>query len=253
MKVHFYHVGGACFVLKIDEDLLISCDPALSPAGTEYHFKSFSSIRVNPPIYEQNLFDSINIWLISHAHEDHIDEYGIRHIADGSTVVAPKKAGALLDNHQDVLTADWNDKITFSKQGYTVEITVIPAYHGNNFIMRTIVGKVNGYFIRLSKGTVVRTVYVTSDTVYHPAILRIVNKLGPIDLLIPNLGEVSPDTFGGPLTMSVKMLNMFVEQLKPKLIIPIHIDDFSHYTTTKTQVREMGFNIVDQGSWFQVF
>ncbi|MDQ0195677.1 MBL fold metallo-hydrolase [Paenibacillus wynnii] len=252
MEMQFYHVGGACFVLKMDQDLLISCDPALSPEGTEYQFKSFSSVRVRPPIYEQELLDQVNIWLITHVHEDHIDDYGIRSIAEDSTIVTHKKAEALFANHKEVLTVDWNDTKVLNKDGYVIEVTTIPAYHGNNFIMRSMVGRVNGYFIRITKGEEKRTIYITSDTVFHPRIVNMVSELGPIDLMIANLGEVSPDKFGGPLTMSVVMLNRMVEQLKPSTVIPIHINDFSHYTTTEDQVTGMGFNVVDQGLWIKV-
>ena len=252
MEIQFYYVGGACFVLKVDNELLISCDPALSPAGTEYQFKSFTSVRVKPPIYEEGLFDRVNIWLITHAHDDHIDEYGIQNMVAGSTVVANKKVGSLFLNDHNVLSTNWNETKVLSKEGYNIEITTIPAYHGNNFLMRSIVGRVNGYFLRISKGGVIRTIYITSDTVFHPRIIGKVSSLGPIDLMIANLGEVSPDKFGGPLTMSVSMLKRMVDRLRPSTVIPIHINDFSHYTTTDAEVREMGFNVVDQGCWIQM-
>jgi L-ascorbate metabolism protein UlaG (beta-lactamase superfamily) len=252
MKIEFYHVGGACFVLNIDDKVKIACDPALSLAGTEYQFKSFTSTRVKPPIYEDGLFDDVNLWLITHVHEDHIDQRGIGHISPASTVITHKKAAPMLGNHQRMWMAEWNESKTLTINGYQVEVTIVPAFHGNNFIMRKLIGSVNGYFLRISLGNTVRTVYVTSDTVYHARVVQTARKLGAVDLLIANLGEVLPDKFGGPITMSIPMLQKMVERLRPAKVIPIHINDFSHYTTVPEEVQRQGFPIIDQGRWVHV-
>ena len=252
MKMELYHVGGACFVLNIDGKLKIACDPALSPVGTEYPFKSFTSTRTKPPIYEETLFDDVNLWLITHVHNDHIDAKGARYISPTSTVIAQKKAERMLSIHPHRMTLKWKESKTLTISGYQVELTAVPAFHGNNLIMRKLIGDVNGYYIRISKGETVRSVYITSDTVYNARIVQIVRKLGAVDLLVANLGEVMPDKFGGPITMSIPMLQRMVEDLRPAQVIPIHIDDFSHYTTAPEHVLRQGFDIPEQGRWVQV-
>lgn len=41
--------------------------------------------------------------------------------------------------------------------------------------------------------------------------------------------------------MDLKMLNRMNDLLQPKRIYPIHIDDYSHYKTTKKEVESAGY------------
>ncbi len=133
---------------------------------------------------------------------------------------------------------------------YEIKIVAIPAYHGNNFIMRNIVGKVNGYFIEINNKGEKKTIYLTSDTVYHKDVIKNINQ--EIDLMIANMGEVSSEKFGGPLTMSVSMLKKMEEEIKPKSIYPIHINDYSHYETREKDLLNAGYTLIERGKWIVV-
>lgn len=47
-----------------------------------------------------------------------------------------------------------------------------------------------------------------------------------MDAIFANLGAVKADSFGGPFTMDLKMLNQMNHLLQPKNIYPIHIEDY---------------------------
>ncbi|MCX7920925.1 MAG: MBL fold metallo-hydrolase [Clostridia bacterium] len=250
MNLKFFHVGGACWVLYVDEKIKLACDPFLAPAGTEYNFKVFTSTRTKPPIYDESLFDGIDIWFITHSHADHIDEMGIDKMDKNSITVAQKSLLKLLskDRFSNLYILDWEQAKSFDVEGYKIDIRAVPAYHGSNFITRTLAGKVNGYFVTITRGADKKSVYITSDTIYHTEVIESIRGKD-IDIMIANLGEVRPKSFGGPLTMSVSMLQKFIHELQPKIAIPIHIDDFSHYTTTKEDLLSNGISVVSQGCW----
>lgn len=252
MNIDFYHIGGASFVLNVDGVFKIACDPSLSPEGTEYKFKSFVSKRTIAPIYDSSLLEDVRLWLVTHDHEDHIDSKGASHISQDSIVVSHKKAIGYFSDHPNFIPVAWGNVQAFSIEGYHVCVTTVPAFHGNNLLMRKMVGAVNGYILQITKHETTKSVYITSDTVYHPKIIHNVRKFTPLDLMIANLGEVLPNKFGGPLTMSTHMLSQMVKQLNPKRIIPIHINDFSHYTTKPEELLQYQFEIIDRGSWVSV-
>jgi hypothetical protein len=49
------------------------------------------------------------------------------------------------------------------------------------------------------------------------------------------------------------MLEQFCEQLNPGMVIPVHIDDMSHYATEKSDLTARGFDIIAPGVWHTVY
>lgn len=249
MNLEFNNIGGATCVLRIDSIIKIGIDPILSPKGSKYNFKLFTSERIKDPVYEEETFKNINIWLLTHNHEDHIDKHGLEVIDDNALVIINKNCTELLkDKKTKVLV--WDEIHCANILGYEIKITSIPAYHGNNFIMRNIVGKVNGYFIEIKNKGDKKTIYFTSDTVYHNDVVKKVNE--EVDLMVVNMGEVMNGKFGGPLTMTVSMLKEIEAEIKPKLTYPIHINDFSHYKTEEKELLDNGYNVIKTGKWITV-
>lgn len=250
MNISFFYVGGACFILNIDSTIQVAVDPALAPKGSIVQFKSFETERMKEPFFDTETFKNIDLWLITHAHKDHLDEEGIKNIDSNSLVITNLDAIPLLGDQSNKKVMKWNQEFVVNLKGYEITIKAIPAYHGSNYIMRKLVGRVNGYLLKVKKGLSKKVIYITSDTVFHQDVIR--NIVTSPDILIANLGEVMPQKFGGPLTMSVSMLNSFVEVLNPRLIIPIHIDDFSHYTTSIQNVIEHGYRPPLTGEWMKL-
>ena len=52
--------------------------------------------------------------------------------------------------------------------------------------------------------------------------------------------------------MDLKMLNRMNDLLQPKGIYPIHIDDYSHYKTTKKEVEAAGYKVLAVGETIDV-
>ncbi|MDR1537563.1 MAG: MBL fold metallo-hydrolase [Clostridiales bacterium] len=253
LNIEFYHVGIATCLLRVDEKIKIAIDPVLSPQGTKMPFKSFESTRIKDPKLKDGIFDGVDLWLITHMHKDHFDDLGMKAIdKDSPVIVHPCNAKNLPGKKTVALS--WGKERKFSFGEYTVTVFATPAYHASNFLMRKVVGAVNGYILKIEDGYENYLVYFTSDTVFSKAIVKKVKKFSEgINLMVANLGEVNRDKFGGPLTMSIEMLSRFNEEIKPDVVIPVHIDDMSHYSTISQDVAKGGFNILPQGRWLQIY
>ena len=250
MQLELNIVGGATWVLNVDNKFKIACDPILAPVGTEYNFKFFKSKRIKAPIYDDSTFNNVKIWMLTHKHADHIDELGIKRISKGDYVVCREELLELFKKRENknIITLDWHENQIIKFYGYVIEIQTIPAFHGKNTVSRILAGKVNGYLLTIDNGKIKKTIYVTSDTVFDKRIIKSLER-HEVDVLIANMGEVKSKMWGGPLTMDISMLNLFIKELKPKRVVPVHIDDFSHYETKMGILKENNIEIFENGSF----
>ena len=116
--------------------------------------------------------------------------------------------------------------------------------------MQKIVGKVNGYQISIASSSETKVIYFTGDTIFYSNLIKSVPK--NIDAIFANLGAVKSDSFGGPFTMDLKMLNQMNDLLEPKNIYPIHIEDYSHYNTTNKEVEDANYTVLSIGETIDI-
>ena len=226
MDIHFKLIGGATWIFTID-DLKIACDPALDPDHPQ---------RIEDPIYTDEDFENIDIWLITHDHFDHIDEIGLAKIEPESLIITHKIA---IDDLQATSSSNinglkWKEKKTIEIKGFKVTIEAIPAIHAVNPILAlTIIGG-NGYWIDLEKYGETLSLYVSGDTVPKWIVLKSLRGR-KADLFIPNMGcaRAAEGILGlllGPLTMNARMMKRMKNIINPEVTIPVHFGTFSHYS-----------------------
>jgi len=239
MKISFTWVGGATFVLSID-NIKIACDPVLCEKGTVQDFFWFKSKRLEQPIYNESTFKGIDIWLITHNHEDHLDSIGLSIIDNKSIVVSNKNSSKKLIEKgiNDLTILDWHNSKNFFINGYEIQIEAIPAIHGINPLSALFAGKVNGYYLTISNGKERVKIYVTGDTVYKNKVINsLVDK--EIDLLIPNMGAAKEGSWIMTLTLNSKMLKKLISKLNPRTVIPVHYGTFEHYKESVKKIEEI--------------
>ena len=253
MNIKMYWVGASTIVFDVDGVLKFAFDPCLVKEDSIVSFNSFDSKRVISPKYDTTTFKDIDMWFFTHGHLDHIDNEGKLVVDKNSYIFTCKNVKLILDDpkYKNKSILKWYESYSTNFKGYEIKITAIPAYHGSNFIMRTATGKVNGYLIELMKNDMIKTIYITSDTVYHKNIIQKIKDVN-IDYLVANLGQVMSSKSGGPITMSVKMLNQFCKDLNIKRVIPIHFNDFSHYETQEIELINGGYEVIERGKWLEV-
>lgn len=251
MNILFHWIGGATFILSIG-NLQIAVDPVLCEKGTVQDYFWFKSKRIENPSYEDKDFHKIDLWLITHKHEDHLDSIGLSKINDPAQIITNKNASKILKAQQkkNLNILDWHQTKKIELKGYTIEITAIPAIHGINPVSAFLAGKVNGYYLSIQKGTEKTHIYITGDTVYKKKIVKTL-KNKPIDLLVPNMGAAKQGSWIMTLTLNAKMLQKLSTALQPAHIIPVHYGTFQHYREPVEQIAKLNnpkIHIIEVGS-----
>lgn len=251
MEILFYWVGGATFILSID-NLKIAVDPVLCAKGTIQDYFWFKSKRLEQAIYTEKSFENIDLWLITHNHEDHLDSIGLSKISKSSQVISNKNSSKKLQESEkkDFTILNWKQTKELKIKGYKIEVEAIPAIHGVNPLSALFAGKVNGYYLTISKEKERVNIYITGDTVYQNKVIKTLeNKT--IDLLIPNMGAAKQGSWIMTLTLNSKMLKNMISKLNPNIVIPVHYGTFEHYKEPVEKIKEINdkrIKIVEVGS-----
>ena len=232
MKLNFKWIGAGCFTLEVNDQLKLACDPCLGPKGSLYDFKFFKSSRIKDPVYEPSDFKDVDCWLLTHQHEDHIDNKGTKYLMTDVKKIAQRDMSKWLakEGVKNVDTVAWGEDRKIVKNDITINVQAVPAIHGSNMLSSFFAGKVNGYWLTITSGEECKTVYITGDTVCNKKTEQFLgNRV--CDVLVPNMGEVLKDRFGGPLTLNDEMLDHMIDCLEPLAVLPIHFGCFSHYSS----------------------
>lgn len=251
MEILFHWIGGATFILSIG-NLKVAMDPVLCKKGTVQDYFWFKSKRIEEPVYTENDFDNIDLWLITHNHDDHIDDIGLSKISNQSKIICNNNSRKKLyrngKTNLDVLR--WKQKFEVNIKGYKIKVEAMPAVHGVNPISAFFAGKVNGYYLTITKGKEKASIYITGDTVYKNKVIKALEKK-EIDLLIPNMGAAKQGSWIMTLTLNSKMLQKMISRLNLKFVVPVHYGTFEHYKEPVNKIMMINDNrikIVEVGN-----
>ncbi len=136
---------------------------------------------------------------------------------------------------------NWHETTEVIKDDIRVEIKAIPAIHGHNPLIVALMGKVNGYLVKITSGEETKHLYFTSDTIYNKNYETVLQTIGTIDLLIMNLGGAkSPVPISKKsITLNKEEAELVIQTLKPKYSLGIHVDEYEHFTTTRSEVEQI--------------
>ncbi len=221
--------------MQIDT-IKIACDPVLCPKDHIQDYKYFKTKRLNAPVFDESELRNVNLWLLTHNHEDHIDKYGIKMIDTNASIVSHESLKSYLkkDIYKNVQFLKWNQNTAFSFSGISVAVKAVPAIHARNKLLGNQIGNGNGYLLEISKGKFDYSVYITGDSVYSQGTR---NYLGSsnIDLIIANAGAAMVgksllSRIIGRITNNSNDIKRMITELHPGVLIPVHWGTFSHYS-----------------------
>jgi len=199
---------------------------------------------------------SLDLVLLSHAHEDHFDQKAQSTLAKSLPFILPiddvnkvQKAGFTMLN---ALPAGQTKTYT-AGQGQ-IHITAIPADHTDNKALEPLLGHGLGYLIKFIEGKQVFTLYWTGDTLATPNVINTVKALGEIDLLVPNMGRVGTTGPLGKISMGASDVITLANILKVKKVFPIHHTSYELYLEPISELSKLasnqtwGLDILSEGS-----
>ncbi len=253
--IHFKWIGSATWVLNIN-DLKIACDPVLCPKGTiQRYAPGYKSERLTDPVFENEDFQDVDIWLISHEHEDHLDKQGLSKINPEANIIANKKSEKMLKtiHPKNLNIVQWYQNLSLKIKGLIIEIKVIPTVHASHPLFAFLLSGGNGYWLTIKNEETTLNIYVSGDTINHKKVINALNGY-KADILIPNIGAPYQNALGGPLTFTIKSLQSIIDILKPDIILPVHFGTFSHYHESSSTVKawnDKRVKIFVEGDCFQ--
>ncbi len=239
MEILFNWIGGATFILSIG-NLKIAVDPVLCEKGTVQDFFWFKSKRIESPVYSDSDFEKIDLWLITHRHEDHLDKTGLSKISDSSIIICNKDSYNVLKQtgSSDITVLRWKQVTKINLREYQIEIEAIPAIHGVNPLSAWLAGNVNGYYLTVTNEKESIRIYITGDTVFKNRIIQALQNK-KIDILIPNMGAAKQGSLIMTLTLNSKMLQKIISALNPGMVVPVHYAAFEHYKEPVEKIRNL--------------
>lgn len=226
-------VGGPTMVIRFGPIQLLT-DPVLGEGQQAFRVydpnigkPDVPQARASPlPKVQLNAIDLV---LLSHIHEDHLDRAAVERIGTATEFIVPPSQLADLRNRggtrAGAIAPGEVRKIT--RGGYAVTITAVQAQHSPEPKFLPILGDVNGYWLEFRHGSYRRTVYWAGDSFPPPT--GVPAELRNPDLFIPHLGGVGAAGPLGYVSMSWRHALAFAEQVQPRAILPVHHSTFSLY------------------------
>ncbi len=243
MDIIFKWIGSATWILNVNA-YKIACDPVLCKKGTVQNYKYFKSTRLTDPLYAIDDLDNVDLWILSHDHEDHFDKEGIIKISDKSFKIIHRSNEKKLINNNvaNYKVLSWGQDYNISDQNLSINIEAVPGIHSKFKVLSKLIGNNNGYIIKIYQNNETFIIYYTGDDVFNKKRFEKYYK-GKIDLVIANAGaaHIGKGILGaviGRITNDYNDILNMANSIDSKLIIPIHWGTFSHYLDNSNNYKD---------------
>lgn len=221
-------VGGPTAILEYG-GLRWLTDPALSPPG-EYG----GLTKLTGPAVDISVIEPIDVVLLSHHHHsDNLDPAGRAFLPSVARVLSTARAALELDANV-VGMEPWSEVEIDSPSGGVVNVTAVHAQHGPDG-SDEIQGPVLGFVLSAANA---ESVYISGDNASRDVVRAIVEKTGPVDIAILNVGAVQLSKFDGAyLTLSADHAADVAKILEARVVLPLHFEGWGHFTQGAEEVK----------------
>jgi L-ascorbate metabolism protein UlaG (beta-lactamase superfamily) len=231
--------GNATMLLRIGAFTLLTDPNFLHRGQKAYLGYGLRAKRLTEPALQPTQLPALDGILLSHMHGDHWDRIATKSLPKETPLVTTPEAAKCLSERGFTGTADLQAWQTheFTRGADTLRITSVPGVHGPGPLARAL-PQVMGSVVELVRGgttgsdDVSRSEvswrgYISGDTLYRPFLGEVLERCGPLDVLIPHLGGTK--ALGLTVTMDGRQGADLVELLKPPVTVPVHYDDYTRF------------------------
>jgi len=221
--------GNATTLLRLGGFTLLTDPNFLHRGQHAYLGKGLWAKRLTEPALQPTQLPPLDGILLSHLHADHWDRIATRRLPRSVPVVTTRHAARGLSRRGFSETADLEPWQTheFSRDGQTLRITSVPGIHGPEPIAKLLPPVMGSVLELVRDGAVGWRGYISGDTVYRPWLGEVLQRCGPLDVVIPHLGGTK--ALGVTVTMDGRQGADLVELLKPPVTVPVHYDDYDRF------------------------
>ena len=226
MDVTITHIDTACCLIEV-EGFRILTDPVFDLPGHWYHhgWGAFSR-KTSTPRLDAASLGRIDLVLLSHhQHKDNLDNAGKTILDRGMPVVSTRAAAKKLPNTTGL--APW-ETTELAINGKKLRITGTPCRHHPPFLPGFFSGPVTGFVLQWEGCT--EAIYISGDTVLYSPLYEVGNRFS-IGIALIHVGRATFPWLTGPgkYTMDGKDFIKLVEQMHPRVAIPIHNGGWTHF------------------------
>jgi L-ascorbate metabolism protein UlaG (beta-lactamase superfamily) len=220
--------GTATTLLRLGPFTLLT-DPNFLHRGQRAHLGyGLRSKRLTEPALQPTQLPELDAVLLSHMHGDHWDRIATRSMPKDVPVVTTTEAARCLAERGFTGTSDLRPWQTheFRRGDDVLRVTAVPGVHGPGFLAK-LLPEVMGSVLELVRGgQVTWRGYISGDTLFRPFLGEVLQRCGPLDVLVPHLGgtRIPP---GILVTMDGRQGADLVELLRPPVTVPVHYDDYT--------------------------
>ena len=220
---------GTATVLIRYQGFTILTDPNFLHKGDHVHLGyGLRSRRLTNPALELSQLPPIDLFILSHLHEDHFDPLVQRQLSRDTLIVTTREAGGNLSRigfRRPVSLSTW-EALEIRKGDARLIITAMPGRHGPTVIAALLPAVMGAMLDFGAQGAQPRyRMYISGDTLVFDDIALIPHRFPGIDLALLHLGgtrifkmiKVTMDGKDG-----VQMLGI----IAPRRAIPIHVNDY---------------------------
>jgi L-ascorbate metabolism protein UlaG (beta-lactamase superfamily) len=223
--------GNATMLLRLGPFTLLT-DPNFVHRGSRVYLgKGLWTTRLTEPALQPTQLPALDAILLSHLHGDHWDRYATRYLDPTTPVVTTQPAAQRLARRGFGATADlrpW-EVHEFSRGEETLRVTAVPGVHGPGPMAKLLPAVMGSVLEHLRDGEVGWRGYISGDTLYRPFLAEVLERCGPLDVVIPHLGGTK--ALGVTVTMDARQGADLVSLLSPRVTVPVHFDDYSRFTS----------------------
>jgi L-ascorbate metabolism protein UlaG (beta-lactamase superfamily) len=222
--------GNATTLLRLGPFTLLT-DPNFVHRGQRVYLGTgLWTKRLTEPALQPTQLPALDAILLSHLHGDHWDRIATRSLDKGLPVITTQDAAEALGRRGFTETVDLTPWQTheLTSGGSTLRITSVPGVHGPGPLAK-VLPPVMGSVLELMQdgGEPTWRGYISGDTLYRPFLGEVLQRCGPLDVVVPHLGGTR--ALGVTVTMDGRQGADLVELLKPGVTVPVHFDDYDRF------------------------
>jgi len=234
--------GNATMLLRLGPFTLLTDPNFLHRGQRAYLGKGLWAKRLTEPALQPTQLPRLDGIVLSHLHADHWDRIATRSLPKATPVVTTPAAAQALSRRGFTGTADLRSWQTheLTRDGRTLRITSVPGVHGPGPVAKLLPPVMGSVLELVEDGMVGWRGYVSGDTIYRPWLGEVLERRGPLDVVIPHLGGTR--ALGVTVTMDGRQGADLVELLAPPVTVPVHFDDYDRFRSSLgdfvTEVRQ---------------
>ena len=223
--------GNATALLRVGSFTLLTDPNFLRRGQRAYLGNGLWTKRLTEPALQPTQLPHLDAIVLSHLHGDHWDRIATARLDRATPVVTTEHAARRLGNRGFAETSGLRPWQTheFTRDADTLRITSVPGVHGPQPVAKLLPPVMGSVLELLRDGEVSWRGYISGDTVFRPELGEVLERCGPLDVVIPHLGGTR--ALGFTVTMDGRQGADLVELLKPPVTVPVHYDDYDRFAS----------------------